>query len=354
MTLGQTNEQVLSRDGNVQLAEFITRLQRGEVLSREQAADFLGSLLAETATDEQIAAALLALSKKGETVDELIGCAREMRARAVRVRSVHESFLDTAGTGASPAKTFNVSTAAAFVIAGAGVPVAKHGNRGVTSRTGSSDVLSELGVRVDATAETTERCLNQLGICFMFAPLYHGTTKRVAAVRRQLGVRTIFNLLGPLTNPAAAPFQIVGVSQAAHAEPLARTLSALGTKRAWVVHGLDGLDEVTLADKTLVAEAEGGTVRTFEIRPEDFGMRKTSLNALKAQDANASAELIRDVLSGKSGGVARDLAIANASAALFVAGAAASLVEATQLAANSIDSGAAISKLTDLVSATNL
>ena len=353
MSTGQTNEQLFHSEPSTGLADFIARLERGEELSRGHAADFLGCLLAESSTDEQIAAALLALAKKGETVDELIGCAREMRSRALRVNAVHESFVDTAGTGSSSAKTFNVSTAAAFVIAGAGVPVAKHGNRGVTSRTGSSDVLQELGVRVDATRETTEKCLNEVGIGFMFAPLYHGSTRRVAAVRRQLGVRTIFNLLGPLTNPAAAPFQIVGVSQSAHVEPLARALAALGTKRSWVVHGADGLDEVTLADRTLVGEAEKGTVRTFELGPEDFGVRKTSISDLVAGDARASAELIRNVLCEESHGVARDLVMVNASAALFVAEAADSLVDAMQLAAKSIDTGAAAAKLSDLVGATN-
>jgi anthranilate phosphoribosyltransferase len=338
---------------NSQLPTFISRLTRGENLSCDDAANLLGCLLEETATDGQIAAALTALAVKGETVDELVGSAAAMRSRAVRVRARHESFLDTAGTGTSSAKTFNVSTAAAFVIAGAGVAVAKHGNRGVTSRTGSSDVLAALGVRVDATPETTEKCLNELGICFMFAPLYHGTTKRVAAIRRELGIRTIFNLLGPLTNPAGAPFQIVGVAQAGFVEPLARALSALGTKRAWVVHGLDGLDEVTLAEKTLVAEAYEGSVRTFELCPEDFEMKPASLAGLASIDAETSADLIRQILSGELRGVPRDLVIANASAALFVAGAADNLLDATQLAVASIDSGAAARKLNDLVSATN-
>ena len=314
---------------NPELAEFIARLTRGQALSCEEASNFLGRLLEETTTDVQIAAALLALTKKGENVDELVGCARAMRSRAVRVHAVHESFIDTAGTGSSSAKTFNVSTAAAFVIAGAGIPVAKHGNRGVTSRTGSSDVLTALGVRVDAKPEITEKCLNQLGICFMFAPLYHGTTKRVAVVRRELGVRTIFNLLGPLTNPAAAPFQIVGVSQAAHVQPLAQALSALGTKRAWVMHGLDGLDEITLAEKTLVAEARDGSVSTFELCPEDFGMTQASIDGLVVQDAEESAHVIRRVLSGDLRDVARDLVIANAAAALLVAGAAGSLLHAS-------------------------
>lgn len=353
MTSAKDIEQAMPLHTNQRLPEFISRLTRGENLSRNEASDLLGCLLEETATDGQIAAALVSLAVKGETDEELVGIATAMRARAVRVQAVHESFLDTAGTGSSSAKTFNVSTAAAFVIAGAGVPVAKHGNRGVTSRTGSSDVLAALGIRIDATPETTEKCLNELGICFMFAPLYHGTTKRVAAIRRELGIRTIFNLLGPLTNPAGAPFQIVGVSQAGFVEPLARALSALGTKRAWVVHGLDGLDEVTLAEKTLVAEAYEGSVRTFELCPEDFEMKPASLAGLASIDAETSADLIRKIFSGKLRGVARDLVIANAAAALFVAGVADNLLDATRLAATSIDSGAAARKLNELVNATN-
>jgi len=190
----------------------------------------------------------VALAVKGESVEELTGIASAMRSRAVPLKARHERFLDTAGTGSSCAKTFNVSTAVAFVIAGAGLPVAKHGNRAVTSRSGSSDVLTALGVGVSASPEVSQKCLNDLGVCFMFAPLYHGTTARVAAIRRELGVRTVFNLLGPLTNPAGAPYQLVGVCNAELVEPIAQTLAALGTQRAWVVHGLDGLDEVTLAE----------------------------------------------------------------------------------------------------------
>ncbi len=336
-----------------ELSSLISRLARADNLSCGEASDLLNCLLAETATDSDIAAALVAWANKGETVDELIGCATAMRANALRINARYESFLDTAGTGSSRAKTFNVSTASAFVIAGAGVPVAKHGNRGVTSRTGSSDVLAALDVRIDALPETTEKCLNELGICFMFAPLYHGTTKRVAAVRRELGIRTIFNLLGPLTNPAGAPFQIVGVSQAAQVEPLAKALLALGTKRAWVVHGLDGLDEVTLAEKTLVAEACDGRVQTFELGPEDFGMKRTSLKELAALDPQRSAEIIRDVLMARLHGAARDLVVANAAAALVVAEATSSLIEAKRLAENSIDTGAAARKLNDLASGSN-
>src|SRR6185295_10233747 len=239
-----TSELRSTAESDSPLRTFSLRLMQGKDLARHEAADFLDALLHETATDTQIAAALVALAIKGATGEELAGMATVMRSRAVRIRSNHSCFVDTAGTGSSRMKTFNISTAAAFVIAGAGLPVAKHGGRAATSRSGSADVLTALGVKVSAAPEVSERCLNELGICFMFAPLYHGATARVAGVRRELGVHTAFNLLGPLTNPAGAPRQVIGVWHEALVEPLAQTLSALGSKRAWVVHGLDGLDEV--------------------------------------------------------------------------------------------------------------
>lgn len=341
----------LSQDSS--LTVFLARLVRGENLSRRDASQFLERLLDGAGTDSQVAAALVALAIKGETVEELVGIASQMRRRAVRLKASHERFLDTAGTGSSNAKTFNVSTATAFVIAGAGLAVAKHGNRAVTSRSGSSDVLTALGVCVTASPDISEKCLNELGICFMFAPLYHGTTARVAAIRRELGVRTIFNLLGPLTNPAGSPYQLVGVSNAALVEPLARALTALGTKCAWVVHGLDGLDEITLAGSTLVAEAKDGAVRTFELKPEDFGLRRASLESLSGGDAETSARIIHEIFSGQRHDAARDLVIANAAGGLFIAGAAEDLQEAARLAAASIDNGAAAAKLAELVEATN-
>jgi anthranilate phosphoribosyltransferase len=327
---------------------------RGENLCRAEASALLDALLDGAATDAQIAAALVALSLKGETVEELTGMAEAMRARARRVYCKHNRFIDTAGTGSSRAKTFNVSTAAAFVIAGASLAVAKHGGRAATSRSGSADVLTALGVNVQAAPEQTEGCLNELGICFMFAPLYHGATARVAGVRRELGVHTTFNLLGPLTNPAGAPRQLIGVWHAALVEPLAQALAALGTERAWVVHGADGLDEVTLEGETLVAEARAGeSIKTFEIGPQDFGLRRTSLRALRGGDAEANAQTIRAVLRGTRLDEARDLVVANAAAALFVGGAADNLYDAARLAEKSIDGGAAQSALDRLVEATN-
>jgi anthranilate phosphoribosyltransferase len=326
---------------------------RGEDLGRVEAAGLLDALLEDEATDAQIAAALVALAVKGETVEELAGMAQAMRARAVRINSRHDCFIDTAGTGSSRVKTFNVSTAAAFVIAGAGLPVAKHGSRAATSRSGSADVLSALGVEVSASPEVSQKCLNELGICFMFAPLYHGATARVAGVRRQLGVHTTFNLLGPLTNPAGAPRQLIGVWHASLVEPLARVLSLLGTQRAWVVHGADGLDEITVADKTFVAEAGVEGIKTFEITPRDFGFEAASLETLRGGDAAENALIIRSVLACERRDAARSLVVANAAAALHVGGLAPNLRQAARLAEQSLETGAARDKLEQLIAATN-
>ncbi len=331
------------------LRDCLATLMRGEHLSRAEAALLLDALLDTDATDAQIAAALIALKLKGETVEELAGLAEGMRARAVRINTTQRCFIDTAGTGSSGAKTFNVSTAAAFVIAGAGLPVAKHGNRAASSRCGSADVLTALGVDVSLSPEVSEKCLNEIGICFMFAPLYHGATARVAGIRRELGVQTTFNLLGPLTNPAGAPRQIIGVWDRSLVEPLARTLSLLGTERAWIVHGADGLDEVTLADRTFVAEATRGAVRTFEIAPEDFGVVRVALTELRGGDAEVNAAIISSVLSGARRDAARTLVVVNAAAALHVGGRAKNLREGARLAEESIDSGAAQLKLEGLI-----
>ena len=334
------------------LRSLLLRLMRGEDLGRAEANTLLDALLAGEATDAQIAAALVALAVKGETVDELAGMATAMRARAVRINSKHERFIDTAGTGSSYAKTFNVSTAAAFVIAGAGLPVAKHGSRAATSRSGSADVLGALGVGIAARPEVSERCLNEIGICFMFAPLYHGATARVASVRRELGVHTTFNLLGPLTNPAGAPRQLIGVWHRALVEPLAHALVALGTKQSWVVHGSDGLDELTLSGETFVAEAHDGRVRTFEVVPEDFGLERAEISHLRGGDAAANAQTIRAVLEGARRDEARELVVLNGAAALLVGGSAPDPYTAARLAEESIDSGAALGKLEQLVEAT--
>ena len=338
---------------NPVLRHSLPRLLNRENLTRGEATALLEAMLGDDATDAQLAATLVALAAKGETVAELAGMASVLRARAVRVNSCHAAFIDTAGTGSSRAKTFNVSTAAAFVIAGAGLAVAKHGNRAASSKSGSADVLTALGVNVNALAKVSEDCLNEIGICFMFAPLYHGATARVAGIRRELGVHTTFNLLGPLSNPAGAPRQIIGVWRADLVELLANTLAALGTERAWVVHGEDGLDEITLAGKTLVAEALAGNVRTFAIAPSDFGLAAGALDHWRGGDAETNARIIRDVLAAKRRDEARALVVVNAAAALLVGGKALTLSDAARQAEESIDSGAARGKLEQLIQATN-
>jgi anthranilate phosphoribosyltransferase len=335
------------------LRPLLNKLLRRENLSRDEAADLLRAVLAKETTDAQIAAALIALAAKGETVDELIGMVEVMRSMALRVNTGHTKFVDTAGTGSSPAKTFNVSTGTAFVVAGAGLPVAKHGNRAASSTAGSADVLTALGVNVQALPEVSELCLNQIGICFMFAPLFHGATARVASVRRELGVQTVFNLLGPLSNPAGAPRQIVGVWREDLVDRLARVLAALGTKHSWVVHGEDGLDEITVGGRTHVAEAKDGIVKAFVIEPEDFGLRRGSLDHLRGGDAASNARIIRGVLSGLRRDEARSLIVANAAAVLFVGGLAGNLRAGAELAEKSIDDGAAQRRLEDLVRASN-
>jgi anthranilate synthase component 1 len=343
--------------GDFELRELTLRLMRGENLSRAEAGNFLGCLLNPIATDAQIAAALTSLAVKGETFDELAGIAEAMRNRAVPLRSRHASFIDTAGTGSSAAKTFNVSTAAAFVIAGAGLPVAKHGSRAATSCCGSADVLQALGVNTAASPETVERCLNEHEICFMFAPLFHAATARVAHVRRELGVHTTFNLLGPLTNPARAPFQILGVSKLSLLERVASALTRLGVKKAWVVHGADGLDEITIAGKTYVAAcSSAGEVETFTISPDDFGLERRHFDGFRGKGPQENAQLIRAILLGektKTMAPARDLVIANAAAALHLAGLAPDLRYAASLARESIDSGRAALRLDALVRETN-
>jgi anthranilate phosphoribosyltransferase len=343
--------------GAYRLRDTTLRLMHGQNLSREEAASFVDCLLSPAVADSQIAAALVALAAKGETVEELTGMAKAMRDRAIRLHSQHRNYIDTAGTGSSPAKMFNVSTAATFVIAGAGLPVAKHGSRAATSNSGSADVLDALGVNTSASPQIVERCLNEHGICFIFAPVFHGAAARVAQVRRQLGVHTTFNLLGPLTNPARAPFQLLGVWNASLLERVASALVLLGIEQAWVIHGTDGLDEVTITGETFVAACSARTgVETFTISPEDFGLERRSVNERHANTPTENARLIRAILEGQKTGtlaVARDLVIINAAAALHLAGVATDLRQAASLARESIDSGRAAAKLDALIRETN-
>ncbi|HYE73688.1 MAG TPA: anthranilate phosphoribosyltransferase [Blastocatellia bacterium] len=325
-----------------------------ENLTRAEAASLLEFMISSEATDAQIAAALIALAVKGETEEELAGFAETMRSRCTRIATKHAVYLDTCGTGGSGAKTFNVSTAAAFVVAAAGIPVAKHGNVGVTSKSGSADVLRALGVKVDLTPDRVMKCLDEIGICFMFAPLHHGATKRVAMVRRELGVRTIFNLLGPLTNPAGVPHQVIGVSDEKGCEKVARALAMLGTKKSWIVRGSDGLDEITLTGPTVVYEADEKGVRSFEITPEEFGLSRASIDDLRGGTAEENAVIIQDILSGSRQDAARDLVLMNAAASIYVSGLAQTLQDSFSLAQKAITSGQALSRLRALQNFTQL
>jgi anthranilate phosphoribosyltransferase len=347
---------MVRQTGNLDLGEATTRLQRGENLSRTDAASFLDGLLHPGTTETQIAAALIALTTKGETVDELAGMAKAMRERAIPLHSEHERFIDTSGTGSSAVKCFNVSTAAAFVIAGAGLPVAKHGGRAASSTSGSADVLEALGVNTVAAPKIMQRCLNEHGICFMFAPRFHRATARVAQVRRQLGVHTTFNLLGPLTNPARAPFQLLGVWNHSLVERVASALVLLSVKKAWVVHGVDGLDEVTMTGETFVAACSARTgVKTFTISPKDFGLQRQSVDR-RCDGPADNARAIRAILQGNRKGdlaAARDLVVINAAAALYLADMATDFRDAAAMACAGIDNGQAASKLDTLIRETN-
>lgn len=323
------------------IARLLERLAAGEHLSRAEAADLVALFLDDRTTDAQMGAALVALAMKGETAEELAGLAEAMRERATRVRTNHRVFVDTAGTGGDGSGTFNVSTTAAFVIAAAGVPVAKHGNRAASSRSGSADVLRALGAPIEMDPDAASRCLDEVGICFLFAPLYHPATRRVADVRRQLGLRTAFNLLGPLTNPARAPRQVIGVGIAEALERVAEAAALLGAEHAWIVHG-DGLDEITVTGVTRVASVRGGSVdEIFEIDPTALGLACRSRDELSGGTPEQNAEIVSGVLEGRRGGAVREIVLLNAAAGLVVGGAAALLAEGLDAATRAVDSGAA-------------
>lgn len=335
------------------LYRFLARLMRGENLSLDEASDFFRALTDANANTAQIAGALVALTTKGETSEELAGMTRVMREQAVKVKTRQNNIVDLAGTGSSAAKTFNVSTAAALVAAGAGLPVAKHTSRGVMSQAGSADVLGKLGVKVTVEPAISQACLNGAGICFIFAPRFHPNLRRVGDIRRSLGIRTCLNLLGVLSNPANAPKQLIGVWHPSLVEPMAKALALLGTERAWTVHGADGLDEITLTNETFVAEISGGKIKTFKLSPEDFGVQRGKIEQLKAETPDQSAKIIREVLESNRRDEARSLIVLNAAAALVVGGIAKEPMQAARLAEQSIDSGSARIKLERLIQTTN-
>jgi anthranilate phosphoribosyltransferase len=315
-------------------------VEAGGHLSMEQMVAAIGQIMDGAAEPQQIARLLTALHRKGETVAEVAGAAAAMRQRMTPIRSSRPDLIDTCGTGGDGSKTFNISTAAAIVTAAAGVPVAKHGNRGITSRSGSADALAALGVNVEADVACVEACLDELGICFCFAPLLHAAMKHVAPVRKQLGTPTIFNILGPLVNPASAPFQLLGVGRAELQPLLAEALVQLGAGRVLVVHGSDGLDEVTLGGTTNVIEAVGGRLQSFAWKPADFGLDRAELKTMQVAGPAESAEMIRGILAGHCG-PPRDIVVANAAAALWTVGRSSSLTECAARAAEAIDTGAA-------------
>src|SRR5262245_35535646 len=340
------------------ITEAVRALVDRRNLTRIEAAAAMEAIMSGAATNAQIAAFLTALRMNGETVEELIGFAQVMRQKAVHITTRgnevaaltgtdREMLIDTCGTGGDATGTFNVSTATAFVVAGAGLRVAKHGNRSVSSLCGSADVVETLGINLELTPQKVGRCIDEVGIGFLYAPLLHTAMRHVMAARREMGIRTVFNMLGPLTNPAAANAQVIGVYSAPLTEPLARVLVELGTVRAFVVHGADGLDELSNTGESRVSEVREGNVRTVTVHPEDFGLPRACIEDLRGGDREQNAQIIRAILDGEPG-ARRDIVLMNASAALVAGGRARDFKEGVEVAARSIDDGAARAKLVRL------
>jgi anthranilate phosphoribosyltransferase len=333
------------------LKSIIGKVATGAALTREESASAFDAMMSGEATPSQMGGLLMALRVRGETVDEITGAVSAMRAKMLRV-TAPPNAVDIVGTGGDGSGSVNVSTCASFIVAGAGVPVAKHGNRALSSRSGAADVLAALGVKIDLKPDDVGRCVKEAGIGFMFAPAHHPAMKNVGPTRVELATRTIFNLLGPLSNPAGVNRQMVGVFSRQWVEPLAQVLKNLGSDSVWVVHGSDGLDEITLTGPTFVAALENGAVRTFEVTPEEAGLGRVGGEALKGGDADANAVALRGVLDGKASAY-RDVALLNAAAALIVAGKAKSLSDGVAIGKQSLDSGAAAARLKHLIAVSN-
>jgi anthranilate phosphoribosyltransferase len=328
---------------------IIEKLMRREDLSSQEAAAAMDEVMEGRAADAQIAGLLIGLAMKGERPAEIVGLAGTMRAHAVKLSGRHEGVFDTCGTGGDRSGTFNVSSCAALVVASCGVPVAKHGNRSVSSLCGSADVFEALGVRISAPPPVVERCLVEANVGFFFAPTFHPSMRHAGATRRALGVRTAFNLLGPLTNPAGPTRQLVGVPRPEFTELLARSLMLLGSERAWVVHGADGIDEISTTGYTKISECRNGSVNTFYLHPSDVGLPKAVPASLRGGDAQANARIVAAVLAGEAG-PARDIVLLNAGASLFIAGADPSVEHGIRHASQAIDRGDASRTLERLVS----
>jgi anthranilate phosphoribosyltransferase len=329
------------------LKESIALLVSGQSLTKEQAAQIMEEIMTGVASPAQIAAFVTALRLKGETVDEIIGLAKTMRANAIPVH-IDGLVVDTCGTGGDGSFTFNISTTAALVAAAAGLKVAKHGNRAMSSQCGSADVLEALGVRIDLDAEQVQRCLTEIGIGFMFAPQFHPAMKHAAAPRREIGIRTVFNILGPLTNPAGAKAQVLGVADESLVEKLALVLQGLGCHHALVVHGEDGLDEITISGKTLVCELKDVHIESYAVTPEDFGLSRASLDSLKGGNVQENAHLLRGILAG-SQGPQHDVVLMNTAAVLLAGDKVKTLQDGVALAKDVIASGHALAKLKQLI-----
>ena len=330
---------------------IIGKVATGATLTRQEAASAFDSMMSGEATPSQMGGLLMALRVRGETVDEITGAVSAMRAKMLSVKAPADA-VDIVGTGGDGSGSVNVSTCAAFIVAGTGVPVAKHGNRALSSKSGAADVLAALGVKIELAPKQISRCIQEAGIGFMFAPSHHPAMKNVNPTRVELATRTIFNLLGPLSNPAGVKRQKIGVFSRQWVQPLAEVLRNLGSESIWVVHGSDGLDEVTLTGPTFVAALENGKIRSFEITPEDAGLPRADAAALKGGDANANAESLRGVLAGKPSAY-RDVALFNAAAALVVAGKAKDLKDGVAQGKQAIDSGAAAQRLQKLIAVSN-
>ena len=332
------------------LTALIDKLLLHRDLTEDEASAAMAEIMAGRATSAQIAALLVGLSMKGERPSEIVGFATAMRAASRPLERTYDEVFDTCGTGGDRQRTFNVSSLSALVLAACGLRVAKHGNRSVSGTCGSADLFEALGVDIAAAAETVERCLAQVGIAFFFAPTFHPSMRHAGPTRRELGIRTVFNLLGPLTNPARAARQVIGVSQPEQTDLIAQVLTRLGSERAWVVHGVDGLDEVSAGGYTKVSECRGGEVRTFYVHPSDFGVAPASLERVRVQGVEDSVALAREVLAGAAG-AASDFVVVNAAASLLVAGKVSSLHEGAQAARAVLADGSAARKLEELAAA---
>ena len=333
------------------MQDAIARLAEGAPLSEKEAEECMLQIMGGQATAAQIAAFLMGLRVKGETMEEIAGAVRAMRSKAVRVRVGAGKVVDTCGTGGDGAHTFNISTTSAFVVAGAGLTVAKHGNRSVSSKSGSADVLTALGVNIDLSSERVADCIDEVGVGFLFAPLYHSAMKHCAGPRQEMGIRTLLNILGPMSNPAGAGLQVLGVFDERLTELLARVLVHLGTQHCFVVHGMDGLDEITLTTKTKVAEGKAGVVSTYVLGPEDFGVDRASNKDLLGGSAQDNALITREILQGRKG-PKRDIVCMNAAPALVAGGLVKTMRDGFRLAGEAIDTGKAMDKLDRLIAFT--